>query len=163
MWGRAAPPISPRSDASCAGGDRGDDDWTRDDYNEDLMTALAEASSAKLLLVKDAEKLPAFFAEELGVARSLLARGITIRITVPDGVRLREIIGRPEIECRGRNVEIRMPELFGAEKRRFLASLRRGGEKAAPLDVAGDRTELRDRRGYRGAGAVADGEREVHR
>ncbi|HSV62726.1 MAG TPA: VWA domain-containing protein [Chthoniobacterales bacterium] len=91
-----------------------------DDYNEDLMTALAEASNANYYYVKDAEKLPGIFAEELGAARSLLARSIVIRIEAPDGVRLKEIIGRPEIECHDRVAEIKMPELFGSEKRRFL-------------------------------------------
>lgn len=91
-----------------------------DDYNEDLMTALAEASNANYYYVKDAEKLPGIFAEELGASRSLLARSIMIRISAPQGVRLKEIIGRPEIECRDRVAEIKMPELFGSEKRRFL-------------------------------------------
>jgi Ca-activated chloride channel family protein len=91
-----------------------------DDYNEDLMTALAEASNANYYYVKDAEKLPSIFSAELGSARSLLARSIVIRIETPEGVRLKEIIGRPEIECHDRVVEIKMPELFGSEKRRFL-------------------------------------------
>jgi Ca-activated chloride channel family protein len=85
-----------------------------DDYNEDLMTALAEASNANYYYVKDAEKLPGIFAEELGAARSLLARSIIIRIEAPDGVKLKEIIGRPEIECHDRVAEIKMPELFGS-------------------------------------------------
>jgi Ca-activated chloride channel family protein len=50
----------------------------------------------------------------------LLARSVVIRIQAPEGVRLKEIIGRPEIEVRDRIVEIKMPEFFGAEKRRFL-------------------------------------------
>jgi Ca-activated chloride channel family protein len=91
-----------------------------DDYNEDLMTALAEASNANYYYVKDAEKLPGIFAQELGAARSLLARSIVIRIEAPEGVRLKEIVGRPDIECRDRVAEIKMPELFGSEKRRFL-------------------------------------------
>lgn len=91
-----------------------------DDYNEDLMTALAEASNANYYYVKDAEKLPGIFAQELGAARSLLARSIVIRLQAPDGVILKEIIGRPEIECGDRVAEIKMPELFGSEKRRFL-------------------------------------------
>ena len=91
-----------------------------DDYNEDLMTALAEASNANYYYVKDAEKLPGIFAQELGAARSLLARSIVIRINAPDGVRLKEIIGRPDIICGDRVAEIKMPELFGSEKRRFL-------------------------------------------
>ena len=91
-----------------------------DDYNEDLMTALAESSNANYYYVKDAEKLPGIFAQELGAARSLLARSIVIRIHAPDGVRLKEIIGRPDITCGDRVAEIKMPELFGSEKRRFL-------------------------------------------
>ncbi|MEP6822639.1 MAG: VWA domain-containing protein [Chthoniobacterales bacterium] len=91
-----------------------------DDYNEDLMTALAEASNANYYYVKDAEKLPSVFAQELGSARSLLARSIVIRIEAPEGVRLKEIIGRPDIECHDRVAEIKMPELFGSEQRRFL-------------------------------------------
>ena len=92
-----------------------------EDYNEDLMTALAEASNANYYYVRDAEKLPGIFREELGVARTLVARGVTIRITVPGGVRLKEIIGRPDITVDEREASIHLPEYFGAEKRRFLA------------------------------------------
>ena len=107
-----------------------------DDYNEDLMTALAEASHANYYYVKDAEKLPGIFAEELGAARSLLARSITIRIEAPDGVRLKEIIGRPDIECHDRVAEIKMPELFGSEKRRFLVRCLAEGKTTDKIEPA---------------------------
>jgi len=107
-----------------------------DDYNEDLMTALAEASNANYYYVKDAEKLPGIFAQELGAARSLLARSIIIRIQAPDGVRLKEIVGRPDIECHDRVVEIKMPELFGSEKRRFLVRCLAEGKTADAIEPA---------------------------
>jgi Ca-activated chloride channel family protein len=107
-----------------------------DDYNEDLMTALAEASNANYYYVKDAEKLPGIFAQELGAARSLLARSIVIRIDAPEGVRLKEIIGRPDIECHDRVVEIKMPELFGSEKRRFLVRAVAEGKDADAIEAA---------------------------
>jgi len=107
-----------------------------DDYNEDLMTALAEASNANYYYVKDAEKLPGIFSAELGSARSLLARSVVIRIETPEGVRLKEIIGRPEIECHDRVVEIKMPELFGSEKRRFLVRCVAEGKTADALEAA---------------------------
>lgn len=107
-----------------------------DDYNEDLMTALAEASNANYYYVRDAEKLPGIFAEELGAARSLVARGVTIRITVPAGVRLKEIIGQPEIECRGRSADIALPEYFGGDKRRYLARCVVEEKSSAPIEVA---------------------------
>ena len=107
-----------------------------DDYNEDLMTALAEASNANYYYVRDAEKLPGIFAEELGAARSLVARGVTIHIRVPEGVRLKEIIGQPEIECRGRSADITLPEYFGGDKRRFLARCVVEEKSSASLEVA---------------------------
>jgi len=107
-----------------------------DDYNEDLMTALAESSNANYYYVKDAEKLPGIFAEELGAARSLLARNIVIRIQAPEGVRLKEIVGRPDIECRDRVVEIKMPEMFGSEKRRFLVRAVAEGKTADAIEAA---------------------------
>lgn len=107
-----------------------------DDYNEDLMTALAESSNANYYYVKDAEKLPGVFAQELGAARSLLARSIVIRIDAPEGVRLKEIIGRPDIVCRDRVVEIKMPELFGSEKRRFLVRCVAEGKTADAIEAA---------------------------
>ncbi len=107
-----------------------------DDYNEDLMTALAEASNANYYYVRDAEKLPGIFAEEMGVARSLVARGVTLRITVPAGVRLKEIIGQPEIACRGRSADIALPEYFGGDKRRFLVRCVVEEKASAQLEVA---------------------------
>jgi Ca-activated chloride channel family protein len=107
-----------------------------DDYNEDLMTALAEASNANYYYVKDAEKLPGIFARELGSARSLLARTITIRIEAPDGVHLKEIIGQPDFECHDRTAEIKIPELFGSEKRRFLVRCVADGKTADALEAA---------------------------
>jgi Ca-activated chloride channel family protein len=90
-----------------------------DDFNEDLMTGLAEASRANYYYVKDAEKLPGIFAEELGSAGSRVASGIRIRIEVPAGVCVREIVGHPEIKCEERAAEISLPELFGSEHRLF--------------------------------------------
>ncbi|MFL6590253.1 MAG: vWA domain-containing protein [Chthoniobacterales bacterium] len=109
-----------------------------DDYNEDLMTALAEASNANYYYVKDAEKLPGIFAQELGAARSLVARNIIIRIQAPDGVRLKEIIGQPEIECHDRVAEIKMPELFGSEKRRYLVRCLAEGKTSDALEAAAE-------------------------
>lgn len=107
-----------------------------DDYHEDLMTALAEASNANYYYVRDAEKLPGIFAEELGAARSIVARGVTIRITAPAGVRVKEIIGRPEIDCTGRTVEIKLPEYFGGDQRRFLARCVAEKSTSESLEIA---------------------------
>jgi Ca-activated chloride channel family protein len=67
-----------------------------DDYNEDLMAALAEASDANYYYVKDTEKLPEIFAKELGEMLAVAARDVRIEIICPDGVRPLGFIGRSE-------------------------------------------------------------------
>jgi Ca-activated chloride channel family protein len=67
-----------------------------DDYNEDLMAGLAEASDANYYYVKDTERLPEIFAKELGELLTVAAREIRIEITCPDGVRPIGFIGRSE-------------------------------------------------------------------
>lgn len=67
-----------------------------DDYNEDLLASLAEASDANYYYVKDVEKLPEIFKKELGELFSVVARNIVIEITLPEGVEAIDFIGRPE-------------------------------------------------------------------
>jgi Ca-activated chloride channel family protein len=67
-----------------------------DDYNEDLMAGLAEASDANYYYVQDTEKLPGIFAKELGELLAVAAREIRIEITCPSGVKPIGFIGRSE-------------------------------------------------------------------
>ena len=67
-----------------------------DDYNETLMTALAEASDANYYYVADVETLPEVFENELGELKSIVARNIEIEIHCPKGVRPQRFLGRPE-------------------------------------------------------------------
>ena len=67
-----------------------------DDYNEDLMAGLAEASDANYYYVQDTERLPEIFAKELGEMLTVAAREIRIEITCPDGVQPLGFIGRNE-------------------------------------------------------------------
>ena len=91
-----------------------------DDYNEDLMTALAEASHANYYYVKDAEKLPGIFKDELGTVKNAVARNVKIRITLPDGVKPKGVLGEDDLAFRGQTITIPMSELFGSQTRRFL-------------------------------------------
>src|SRR5258708_38996923 len=67
-----------------------------DDYNEDLMAGLAEASDANYYYVKDTEKLPEIFAKELGEMLAVAARDVRIEIICPEGVKPLGFIGRNE-------------------------------------------------------------------
>src|SRR5437773_2567684 len=87
-----------------------------DDYNEDLMAGLAEASDANYYYVKDTEKLPEIFAKELGELLTVAARELRIEIVCPDGVRPIGFIGRPE-RFEGQRAAVRLSHLTVAQDR----------------------------------------------
>ncbi|MEO6846591.1 MAG: VWA domain-containing protein [Chthoniobacterales bacterium] len=91
-----------------------------DDYNEDLMTALAESSHANYYYVQNAEKLPEIFAHELGDVKNIVAKNLKIQIILPEGVKPKGILGEPCFVFHGQTLEIPIAEFYGAQSRRFL-------------------------------------------
>jgi Ca-activated chloride channel family protein len=91
-----------------------------DDYNEDLMAGLAEASDANYYYVKDTEKLPGIFARELGELLAVAARDVRIEIVCPDGVRPIGFIGRSE-EFRDQQATVKLSQFtLGQDRCLFL-------------------------------------------
>jgi Ca-activated chloride channel family protein len=87
-----------------------------DDYNEDLMAGLAEASDANYYYVKDTEKLPEIFAKELGELFTVAAREVRIEIICPHGVRPIGLLGRPE-RFEGQKAVVRLSHFALAQDR----------------------------------------------
>jgi Ca-activated chloride channel family protein len=113
-----------------------------DDYNEDLMAGLAEASDANYYYVRDTETLPQIFAKELGELQSVAARDIRIEIICPDGIRPLELLGRPE-KCTGQKVELRLNQVAAAQERSVFLRCRVDQENPVLAEVKIDyRDEL---------------------
>lgn len=107
-----------------------------EDFNEDLMTALAEASDANYYYVEDVEKLPEVFAKELGQLNNIVARDVEIRIILPEGVTPVEIMGRNE-KFRGREATVRLSHFNAAQKREILVKAKlTPGAEAKDLELA---------------------------
>jgi Ca-activated chloride channel family protein len=87
-----------------------------DDYNEDLMAGLAEASDANYYYVKDTEKLPEIFAKELGELVAVAAREVRIEIICPKGVKPIGLIGRPEVFA-GQKASVQLSQLALSQNR----------------------------------------------
>jgi Ca-activated chloride channel family protein len=87
-----------------------------DDYNEDLMAGLAEASDANYYYVKDTERLPEIFAKELGGLVTVAAREVKIEIICPKGVKPIGLIGRPEVFA-GQKASVQLSQLALAQNR----------------------------------------------
>lgn len=101
-----------------------------DDYNEDLMTALAEASHANYYYVQDAEKLPAVFAQELDSAQGIAARKVRLRVRLAAGVEPVKVLGEEGLTFRDRTLEVPLEDLAAGQTRRFLVVCR------VPADAA---------------------------
>ena len=100
-----------------------------DDYNEDLMAGLAEASDANYYYVKDTEKLPEIFAKELGELLTVAARNIRIEIVCPDGVRPIGFIGRPE-KFAGQRASVQLSQFAIAQNRYLFLRCQVEGRKS---------------------------------
>jgi len=87
-----------------------------DDYNEELMAGLAEASDANYYYVKDTEKLPEIFAKELGELLTVAAREVKIEITCPEGVKPLGFIGRAE-RFAGQRAALQLSQFTQAQNR----------------------------------------------
>jgi Ca-activated chloride channel family protein len=107
-----------------------------DDYNEDLMSGLAEASDANYYYVKDTEKLPQIFAKELGQLLEIAAHEIKIEVTCPDGIRPIGFIGRPE-QFQGQKAVVYFNNFVAGQNRYlFLRCRAHEKEKAAAREIA---------------------------
>jgi len=115
-----------------------------DDYNEDLMVALAEASAANYYYVKDAGKLPGIFEQELGYIRNILARNMQIVIDLPQDVVGIEVLGHPEIKFHGNRATITLSELCVMQTRDFLVRCRISESGEQDLKVAAIQLAYRD-------------------
>jgi Ca-activated chloride channel family protein len=94
-----------------------------DDYNEDLMAGLAEASDANYYYVQDTEKLPEIFAKELGEMLDVAARQVKIEIVCPDGVKPLGFIGRRE-QFNGQRATVNLSQFTtGQDRCLFLRCL----------------------------------------
>jgi len=97
-----------------------------DDYNEDLMAGLAEASDANYYYVQDTEKLPQIFAKELGEMLEVAARDVRIEITCPDGVTPLGFIGRPE-KFESQKASVNLSQFTAGQTRYLLLRCRVDG------------------------------------
>jgi len=93
------------------------------DYNEDLMTRLAQKSDGNSYFVETGAELPGIFAAELGDVLNVVAKKVRVTISMPEGVEPVSIIGR-EGRIRGKTVELSMNQLYGEQEKYALVKVR---------------------------------------
>lgn len=101
------------------------------DFNEDLMTQLAEESDGNHYFVESSVDLPRIFAAELGDVLNIAARKISIEVTVKGGRPIR-IIGR-EGRIAGNRAEIYLNQVYGGQEKYALIEI-----EVPPTDSGAD-------------------------
>jgi len=89
------------------------------DYNEDLMTALAEASGGNSYFARDSYELPKIFAEEINEAMTVVAKNIKVYIDTEKDIKPLDIIGRPG-EVGDKYFESQINALYGKNEKYAL-------------------------------------------
>ena len=101
------------------------------DFNEYLMSALADAGTGNYYYLRNADDLANVFAREFDGARNTVASGLEVRIEPGDGVQVVDAAGYP-LERAGNGVVFHPGSLFAGQERRVWVTL------AVPNAAAGD-------------------------
>lgn len=92
------------------------------DYNEDLMTQLAERSDGSTWFVESVKDLAGIFDTELGDVLSVVANSVTIEIECGENVKPVRVIGR-DGRISGNKIEIQMSQLYGGQAKYVLVEV----------------------------------------
>lgn len=89
------------------------------DYNEDLMTMLAQRSDGNTYFVESSRDLPRIFSAELGDVLSVVASTVEVEIIFPEGVTPLRFIGR-EGRIGHQRAELSLNQLYGGQEKYAL-------------------------------------------
>ncbi|OJH39439.1 vWA domain-containing protein [Cystobacter ferrugineus] len=92
------------------------------DFNEDLMQGFAELGSGAYGFLEDAAQLGSLFQKDLRQASTSVARDVALSFTLPQGVRLEEMLGY-RFQQEGRRVTVRLPDFSSGQTERVVARL----------------------------------------
>jgi len=93
------------------------------DYNEDLLTLLAETGRANYYFIKQADQIPGIFASELKGLLSVVGQNAALSVTLPDGMECEKVYGYP-YELKNSKVEIKFNDIYANDEKAVLIKLK---------------------------------------
>lgn len=92
------------------------------DYNEDLLTMLAETGRANYYFIDSPDKIPALFASELKGLLSVVAQNALVQVDLPYGVICEKVYGYP-FEIKNGKLQIRFNDIYAKDEKAILIKL----------------------------------------
>jgi Ca-activated chloride channel family protein len=113
------------------------------DFDENLMSALADAGTGNYYYLQDVSRLASVFAAEFETARETVAAGVAVSIEPAPGVAVVEAAGYP-LERSGGNASFRPGTLFAGQERHVWVTLRVPTNAEAEYALGSVRVRYRD-------------------
>jgi Ca-activated chloride channel family protein len=111
------------------------------DYDEHLLSAMAEQGGGHFYFIRHPRQIPEFFQRELGEMLTVVAREACLTLTLPAGISA-QLLGDLPHETEGGRLRLFLGDLFAGERRAFYLRAQ------TPPALAGDRLEFRAEAGY---------------
>ncbi len=89
------------------------------DYNEDLMTSMAEAGMGNYYFINHAEDIAGIFRKELNGLKEVVAQNVQLNIQIPQYMNIEKIYGA-NYDFNGNTIKINMRDIFSEETRGVL-------------------------------------------
>lgn len=89
------------------------------DYNEDLMTAMAETGMGNYYFINHSEEIASIFKKELNGLMEVVAQNAELKITIPDYVNVEKVYGY-SFDQMGRTITIKFHDIFSEETKGVL-------------------------------------------
>ena len=89
------------------------------DYNEDLMTSVADHGGGNYHYVRDSRELDSVLNRELAQMMATVARELIVEVTLPYGVELEDVPGYVW-ERKGRTIFVRLGDVYAGQRRAIL-------------------------------------------
>lgn len=93
------------------------------DYNEDLMTSVADHGGGNYYYVRESQNLASTLDTEISQMMATVAQRSTLELTVPNGVKVEEVYGYAW-QQEGPTVVVRLGDMYAGQKRAVLVKLR---------------------------------------
>lgn len=94
------------------------------DFNENVMTAIAEHGGGHYYFIQDSSSLASIFSKELETLLATVARSAQLRLVLEPGVELLDVFGYTYRREGARQIAIDLPDLYGGQQRKVICKLR---------------------------------------
>lgn len=93
------------------------------EYDEDLLTQMAESGRGNYYYIDKADRIPEIFAKELSGLLNVVAQNVTATIELPSGVKCVKVYGYKHTEENGK-VVVALNDVFAKEDKVFLLKVK---------------------------------------